>query len=44
MNLRQWDEAKQLTVHLLEETPRYWEAQRLLLTLVERPEHVVTPE
>jgi len=39
MNLDRWDDAKRHTVQMLEKTPRFWDAQRLLLTLVERPEH-----
>lgn len=35
-DLERWAEAKKETIRLLEETPYYWEAQKLLLRLVER--------
>jgi tetratricopeptide (TPR) repeat protein len=35
-DLERWTEAKKETIQLLEETPYYWEAQKLLLRIVER--------
>lgn len=36
--LEQWPEAKEHTVQLLEEYPHYWDAQEMLLQIVERSE------
>ncbi len=36
MKLEEWENAKKETIQLLEEFPHFWEAQRLLLAIVER--------
>ncbi len=36
IQLKRWNEAKSDTIQLLEEFPHFWDAQRLLLTIVER--------
>ncbi len=36
MQCERWDQAKKETIELLEEIPHYWEAQKLLLAIVER--------
>jgi tetratricopeptide (TPR) repeat protein len=40
MALRRWPEAKRQVIALLEESPHYWEAQKLLLALVEGASYV----
>ena len=36
IKLRQWTDAKRAIVLVLEDTPHYWRAQELLLSIVER--------
>ncbi len=39
MDMKDWNEAKQETVQLLENYPHFWEAQQRLLTIVERKQN-----